>query len=649
LRAVLHRFTILALPLLALFGLGSFAQAQTFDFKTDRVPIISLDGLWHFHTGDDPRWADPEFDDSAWPLLRSDTPWSDQGYQGYTGVAWYHFRVAVPVGSSEPLMLQLGGLSDSFELYANGQRIGSCGSMPPHPREQTCPDHFYSLPADPPGGVLSIAIRVWSSPIFEGDGPEGRSLIGTAAEMKVFEQSDHDASQRYGTQEEVMFMLEGLSALFAFALFLFSRANREYFWFAAMMMFYSLERLENVFNLYHSASLFSYFATTQPLFVGAKLAMLAFIYVMLRGRRSIWLYLGILGVILSLPNHVIFSTRFGEAHGVGLRVLFLVLGLPSTLWIIALVTRRALQGSFDARLLLLPVLMKEALDLLYFFVVNSYYFGWQHVLSDIDVILFSDPFEVHLNALVDLLFMFAMSIILINRFIRTRREEDRFTAELEAARTVQQLLLPSAVPQTPGFSIESIYLPAQEVSGDFFHVVRGNDGSILIVVGDVSGKGLSAAMTVSAIIGALRICPDRAPGHVLAQLNHVLHGYMSGFATCCAALIDVHGSLVIANAGHLSPYWNGKELELEGGLPLGLVEDAEYGESHFTLTSGDRLTFISDGVVEAINPQGELFGFERTQAISQQPVETMAKTAKDFGQEDDITVLAVSYQPVPAG
>ena len=66
-RAVLHRFTILALPLLALFGLGRFAQAQTFDFKTDRVPIISLDGLWHFHTGDDPRWADPEFDDSAWP------------------------------------------------------------------------------------------------------------------------------------------------------------------------------------------------------------------------------------------------------------------------------------------------------------------------------------------------------------------------------------------------------------------------------------------------------------------------------------------------------------------------------------------------------------------------------------------------------
>jgi phosphoserine phosphatase RsbU/P len=645
----LRNFTIIVLTLFALGGLSSLARAQSFDFKADRVPVISLEGLWRFHTGDDPRWADPHFDDSAWPLLRSDTPWNDQGYQGYTGVAWYRFRVAVPAGSSEPLTLQLGGLSDSFEIYANGQRIGTCGSMPPHPSEQTCPDHFYSLPADPPGGVLSFAIRVWSSPVFEGDGPEGRSLIGTTAEMKVFEQSDHDASQRYGTQEEVMFMLEGLSALFTFALFLFSRTNREYLWFAAMMLFYSLERLENVFNLYHSASLFSYFATTQPLFVGAKLAMLAFIYVMLRGRRSIWLYLGILGVILSLPNHVIFSTRFGEAHGVGLRVLFLVLGLPSTLWIIALVTRRALQGSLDARLLLLPVLMKEVLDLLYFFVVNSYYFGWQHVLSDIDVTLFSDPFEVHLNALVDILFLFAMSIIMIDRFIRTRREEDRFTAELEAARTVQQLLLPSAVPDTPGFSIESIYLPAQEVSGDFFHVMRGNDGSILIVVGDVSGKGLSAAMTVSAIIGALRICPDRSPAEVLARLNRVLHGHMSGFATCCATLIDTDGGLRIANAGHLSPYRNGEELPLEGGLPLGLAEDTEYGELRFTLAAGDRLTFISDGVVEAMNPHGELFGFERTKAMSQEPVETMAKTAKEFGQEDDITVLAVSYRPVPAG
>jgi sigma-B regulation protein RsbU (phosphoserine phosphatase) len=162
----------------------------------------------------------------------------------------------------------------------------------------------------------------------------------------------------------------------------------------------------------------------------------------------------------------------------------------------------------------------------------------------------------------------------------------------------------------------------------------------------VSGKGLSAAMTVSAIIGALRICSDRAPSEVLARLNRVLHGHMSGFATCCAALLDADGGLRIANAGHLSPYRNGEELELEGGLPLGLVADAEYGELHYTLAVGDRLTFISDGVVEAISPTGELFGFERTKAMSREPVETMARAAKKFGQEDDITVLAVSYQPV---
>jgi sigma-B regulation protein RsbU (phosphoserine phosphatase) len=645
-------FTITALVFLALCGLRSFARAQSFDMNANRVPVISLDGLWRFHTGDDPRWADPQFDDSAWPLLRSDKSWTEQGYKDYRGVAWYRFKVVTPIGPDEPLSLQpaaiLTNVLDSFEIFANGQKIAVCGVMPPHPQRWDCPVTLSSLPVTHPGGVLSMAIRVWRSPLHYVDVPPGRSFIGTTNAMQIYAQGQHDEILRDNTEVIVMTLLEGLSALFALALFFFSRSNREYLWFAAVMMFDSLQCIDIVWNSFRPMSFLGYMEGYYSCAVGVNLAFLAFLYVVLRGRRSLLLYLGILGNVFYLAWLLSSSfTQFGYEHHNSLPFLINAAALPSAIWIIALVTRRAIQGSFDARLLLVPVLAYEGITSLNDFAVTALRIGWHYDLLTIgDVTVFSEPFRVTVYSLVDLLFMLAMLVILINRFIHTRREQDRFTAELEAARSVQRLLLPSEVPDTPGFVIESVYLPAQEVGGDFFHVAHGDDGSVLIVVGDVSGKGLSAAMTVSAVIGALRDYTERTPGEVLRHLNRVLHGHISGFATCCAALVSSDGALSMANAGHLSPYRNGVELELEGGLPLGLAEDAEYGESRFTLAGGDRLTFISDGVVEAMNPQGELFGFERTLAISQEPAQTMANTAKAFGQEDDITVLAVSYLPV---
>jgi serine phosphatase RsbU (regulator of sigma subunit) len=148
-------------------------------------------------------------------------------------------------------------------------------------------------------------------------------------------------------------------------------------------------------------------------------------------------------------------------------------------------------------------------------------------------------------------------------------------------------------------------------------------------------------MTVSTIIGALRGCSSRSPAVVLAYLNRVLHGQISGFVTCCAAFISADGRMVLANAGHLSPYCSGKELAVEGGLPLGILADGIYEETRYELAPGDRLTFISDGVVEARNARGEPYGFERTQRINLQTAACIADAAKNFGQEDDITVVTV--------
>jgi serine phosphatase RsbU (regulator of sigma subunit) len=136
---------------------------------------------------------------------------------------------------------------------------------------------------------------------------------------------------------------------------------------------------------------------------------------------------------------------------------------------------------------------------------------------------------------------------------------------------------------------------------------------------------------------------------LLASLNERLVGRGGGsFSTALVAHIAVGGQVTIANAGHLPPYLDGREVELPGALPLGVMNGAVYVTSEFYLAPGSRLTFYSDGVVEAQNQQGELFGFERAEAISIQPAAAIVKAAKQFGQEDDITVVTVVRQAAVA-
>jgi serine phosphatase RsbU (regulator of sigma subunit) len=131
---------------------------------------------------------------------------------------------------------------------------------------------------------------------------------------------------------------------------------------------------------------------------------------------------------------------------------------------------------------------------------------------------------------------------------------------------------------------------------------------------------------------------------MLTMLNRRLLGRSGGhFATCLAAEILPDGTMRIANAGHLPPYRNGKEMELEGSLPLGLSSDAASAAQTFTLQPGDHITFMTDGVVEAMNAANELFGFARAQQISGQPAGSIAQQAQSFGQNDDITVLSVEF------
>jgi serine phosphatase RsbU (regulator of sigma subunit) len=209
-----------------------------------------------------------------------------------------------------------------------------------------------------------------------------------------------------------------------------------------------------------------------------------------------------------------------------------------------------------------------------------------------------------------------ITAILVTRAWRAWRARDELRIEFEAAAEVQQQLVSPAV-DLPGFQIRSIYLPARQVGGDFFRVLHQADGGVLVVMGDVSGKGLKAAMTVSAIMGALPGCHSR----------HV----------------SIDGAMTLANAGNPAPYRNGQEMVVESGLPLGVLADVSYPQTSDQLAGGDRLTFVSDGVIEATSASGELYGFDRTEATSVEDADQIAHAAQAFGQEDDITVLTLTF------
>ncbi len=239
-----------------------------------------------------------------------------------------------------------------------------------------------------------------------------------------------------------------------------------------------------------------------------------------------------------------------------------------------------------------------------------------------------------------------VSIAESRRRLRVELDKAALDTELVAAREIQRLIVPEELPPTPGYAIESIYRPAAQVGGDFFQVVPLGGGQTLVVVGDVSGKGLSAAMIVSMLIGMLhtisRMCQD--PVQILSELNCRLferkHG---GFVTCLAARLDPSGCVVLANAGHLPPWLNGGEVAFAGSIPLGIVASAAPEVVTFEMRPGDRLTLITDGVVEARDAQGTLFGFDRTQALMREKASPLvvAEAAIHHGQDDDLTVISI--------
>jgi serine phosphatase RsbU (regulator of sigma subunit) len=244
--------------------------------------------------------------------------------------------------------------------------------------------------------------------------------------------------------------------------------------------------------------------------------------------------------------------------------------------------------------------------------------------------------------------------MLLRRFIYSQRKQEQWKLEIEQARHVQQVLIPDKLPKVDGLAIESVYRPAREVGGDFFQVFPGGPaGTAFIVVGDVTGKGLQAGMLVALIVGAIRSALHHTtdPARILSVVNDQLCEREHSSATCMILRVERDGLVHLSHAGHLPPYLNGKEMDLEGALPLGILGDIEFSSVSFRLSEGDVLVLMSDGIAEAQDSHGRLFGFDRVQemlATKAKPAE-IAAAAQEFGQEDDILIMQVRWTGVTTG
>ena len=365
-------------------------------------------------------------------------------------------------------------------------------------------------------------------------------------------------------------------------------------------------------------------------------------------RRTVWIWMGVIclaanGLMWTLPPLLNLPVSVGNT-------IFTVVNLPFTLIPVILLIQGVMRHNPDAPLLLIPVglntLANWINDSLWAILTGGhrwaepYWIFWNRT--------FNWPFPFGLYDLSIAILLLAILGIVVLRFARSRHDEEQLKNEREAARAVQQVLIPVAIPGVPGFRIESVYKPAGEVGGDFFQIVPTAVGGALIVVGDVSGKGMPAAMTVSLLVGTFRTLAHytQSPGEILAAMNQRMLGRSKGgFTTCLVLRVDPGGAITAANAGHLPPYIDGNEVPMENGLPLGLSTDSNYAEMNLPLPNNAQLTLLTDGVVEARNATGDLFGFDRTRAISTQSAEIIAAAAQAHGQEDDITVLTLTFAP----
>ena len=659
-------------------GLTASADAHSGDATVSVTlgqSVVALTGPWRFTVGDSPidlktgkpLWAEPDFDDSKWESVDL-TPkegaldpnagiagyvpgWTTRGHSAYWGYAWYRIRVRVNAAGTQGLALEgPADADDGYQVYANATVIGSFGDFTgPKPVVYNIQPARFLLPATGSDSTQLIAIRFWMEPssliqTSDAGGMHTAPLLGEKDAVALhdeFRWVELVRTYLFTSIETVMF---GLLSVVTFSLIFFDRSDRAYLWMGALFLTTAAYRgggivadlttvvSANASNLIVNDILFT-------LSCGLCI-MVWWVWFGRRGPRWIPRLTAGLTALLIISNIFKDEVFYGiVSHQAALR--FSTLSTVIRILLFGVLVRIAVDGIRHRGLdgwLFLPILLLRGVT-----------WFWLEIIALFHVRLYYYPYGVWVSPglIARLLEAGLISFLLLRRLLQSVKRQKEMALDVKQAQEVQQVLLPEELPQIAGLTIESEYRPAREVGGDFFQILpHPADGSVLIIVGDVTGKGLQAGMLVALIVGAIRTAAqhDPDPLHVLQALNDRLCGRGHAHATCLALRIAKDGEVTLANAGHIAPYLNGEPVAMEGALPLGMIEAPDLSVMHFRLAENDRLILLSDGILEAADAKGNLFGFERTKEMLSRAVSAaeLATAAQVFGQQDDITILSLS-------
>ncbi len=644
--------------------------------------MVPLYGPWKFHVGDSPvepgtgkpLWATPDFDDSSWETVDL-TPkgavnpfrgssgyvpgWGERGHPGYWGYAWYRIQIKIHTQPGEELALAgPANFDDAYQLFLDGALLGGFGRF-----SSKRPKFYYVepmiFPLPPVSGATAdgeqaatqaIAFRIWMSPasMLGTSGAGGMHLaplVGTANAVRA----EYQLRWLDLVRENAVWALTGivysLLALVAFSLFLLNRNDRVYLWMGALLLMMGLGGGETALAAWTQTitaptELWVCYVLVIPSINAAWIMLLRAWFGL---DRPVWLPWAV--VLLSLAQAFIYA-------GV-LDLLFPL--VPSTAAPVFYVFSQVLRVTFGLLMCWLVYRGIRKLGLEGWLLSPAVVLGWgdwlaaQFTFLHVPRRFFPFGVSLSLEQITGFLLALALCALLVRRWVHSARAQRQMTLEMKQAQEVQQVLIPDAAPQIPRFSIQSVYQPAGQVGGDFFQILPAKQDGVLLCIGDVSGKGMPAAMTVSLLVGTLRTLAHytQSPGEILAAMNQRMVGRSrGGFTTCLILLAAADGTVTVANAGHISPYLNCREIPLENGFPLGLIAESTYAESTFHQGADEQITLVTDGVVEARASSGELFGFDRTAAIAAQSAGQISRAAQDFGQDDDITVITFTRMSV---
>jgi hypothetical protein len=621
---------------------------------------VPINGTWQFHVGDDLRWAQPNLDDSGWESIRADDPWGAQNHPSYAGFAWYrrHIDIRPTSGETGQYRLLIPHAEDAYEVYWNGELIGLYGKLPPHP------SWYYSeFPRSFPligSAVGVLAIRVWKAPLdafslAESGGLYEAPLVGDPDTVALREAAITWDYVREELFDYSLILLRAFITVLCVVLWSRNRREQLFIWvgvFTATPV--ALRMLERLFLIPFSYEVAR--CINQPLYVLYAVSLWFLLVWLLRLNENP-------GVMRWTKTLAWVTLAVGAADGIlafywgsatvwmqwadGVLVAFILLAELFPFVLIAIGLRRRLDVSRWA-----VALAAFVLQMLHTIADTSAlgqrYTHWSLFADLIDHPLFTIQGVDFPPEKITSIALFAAIIFALYRYILEQQaRRAALEQEMQSAREIQQVLIPETLPSMEGYAVTSAYTPALEVGGDFFQILRTPDGSTIVALGDVSGKGLKAAMNVATIVGVLRAQAGTtaSPAEILMALNRCMTGRMQGgFATSIVFRLDPDGTVTLANAGHLPPFLNGKEFPLDPSLPLGLIHHTLYTELAMKLQPGDQMSFYTDGLLEARNSSGELYGFDRLYTLlADRPTAQQAtEAAIQFGQDDDITVLTLT-------